>query len=49
MSGVIVEDDTTDVILVHTNIPDSEYKGIEDAWKSYYMIPLKEYLERKYE
>ncbi len=36
----------TEVILLHTNIPDSEFKDIEEGWKSYYMNPLKEYVER---
>lgn len=39
----------TEATLVHTNIPDSEYKDIEEGWKSYYMVPLKEYIEKKHQ
>jgi len=44
---LIAKGDKTEITLTHTNIPDSEYKDIEEGWKSYYMIPLKEYVERK--
>lgn len=35
----------TKVELLHENVPDDEYKDIEEGWKDYYMGPLKEYLE----
>ena len=33
------------VTLLHENIPDSEEKEIDDGWDSYYLGPMKEYLE----
>lgn len=35
----------TVVELNHTDIPDSEFKDIENGWKDYYMNPLKELVE----
>ena len=45
--ALMAKRDTTEVVLLHTNIPDSEYKDIEEGWKFYYLIPLKEYIEEK--
>lgn len=39
------EKDKTVVVLIHTNIPDSDFGDIKDGWDSYYMGPLKEYVE----
>lgn len=38
-------DGKTTVELVHTDIPDNQAKDIEEGWKDYYMIPLKELVE----
>ena len=35
----------TIVTLNHKNIPDNEFKGIEEGWKVYYMNPLKKLVE----
>lgn len=40
-----VKDDSTEVELIHENVPDSEAKDIEQGWKDYYMGPLKEFVE----
>ena len=41
------EKDKIKIDLLHTNIPDSEAKDIDEGWKQYYLGPLKEYLENK--
>ncbi len=38
-------DGKTTVELIHTDIPDNQAKDIEEGWKDYYMIPLKELVE----
>ncbi len=35
----------TEVELIHEDIPDEEVKDIEQGWKDYYMVPIKELLE----
>jgi len=40
------KDGVTTVDLTQTNIPDSELEDIEKGWKSYYMGPLKDLLEK---
>lgn len=35
----------TIVELIHKDVPDSEYKDIENGWKDYYMVPLKKLVE----
>lgn len=35
----------TTVTLVHSNIPDDEYKDIKQGWKDFYMEPLKQLVE----
>jgi uncharacterized protein YndB with AHSA1/START domain len=37
---------TAEIELLHENIPDSEAPEIEEGWDSYYMSPLKEYVEK---
>ena len=37
----------TRVDLLHENVPEKEVDDIDDGWKSYYMGPLKEFLEKK--
>ncbi len=39
------DDKTTQLDLVHTNIPDDEYESIAQGWKDYYLGPMKKYLE----
>ena len=41
------KDKQTIVHLDHTHIPDTEFTGIRDGWKEYYLIPIKELLENK--
>lgn len=36
----------TVVDLLHENIPDKEVSEIDSGWDSYYMGPLKEYVEK---
>ncbi len=38
-------DNKTIVELIHTDIPDNEADDIEQGWKDYYMIPLKQLVE----
>jgi|SRR6185369_3707120 len=38
---------STEVELIHENVPDQEAKDIEEGWKDYYMHPLKEFVEKK--
>jgi len=37
----------TTIDFVHENVPDEEFKDIEDGWKDYYLGSLKDYLEKK--
>lgn len=36
----------TDINLLHENVPDEEAANIDDGWKTYYLDPLKELLEK---
>ncbi len=36
----------TEIDLLHEDVPDSEAKDIDEGWKSYYLGPMKELLER---
>lgn len=36
----------TELLLSHTNIPDEEFKDIEQGWIDYYMTPLKDLVEK---
>jgi activator of HSP90 ATPase len=36
----------TEVKLTHKNIPDSEFSDIKSGWDDYYMVPLKNLVER---
>ena len=38
-------EDNIKVELIHTDIPDEEADDIEQGWKDYYMIPLKQLVE----
>ncbi len=40
------KDSVTTVKLTHKDIPDNEFKDIESGWKDYYMLPLKEFVEK---
>ena len=33
--------------LVHIDVPDHDYDGVNDGWTKFYWIPWREYLERK--
>jgi len=39
------EGGSTDVELLHTNIPDEAFDNIADGWDRYYFKPLKELVE----
>lgn len=39
--------DNTKLELTHDNVPKKNLKEIEDGWKSFYIGPLKKYLESK--
>lgn len=41
------KNDQTTIEFTHTDVPESEYKDIEQGWKDYYLGPLKDYLESK--
>ena len=41
------KNDQTTIEFTHIDVPESEYKDIEQGWKDYYLGPLKEYLEKK--
>jgi activator of HSP90 ATPase len=36
----------TELSLLHEDVPDEEAKNIADGWKTYYLGPLKELLEK---
>jgi activator of HSP90 ATPase len=33
--------------LVHVNVPDHDYRGVNNGWKQYYWGPWRKYLKRK--
>ena len=35
------------VDLVHVNVPDHDYSGVNKGWKSYYWKPWRKYLSRR--
>lgn len=35
------------VDLVHVNVPDHDYNGVNKGWKSYYWKPWRKYLARR--
>lgn len=39
------KDNQTELTLLHENVPDSAEKDIDDGWKTYYLGPLKKYVE----
>jgi hypothetical protein len=39
------EGSSTDVELLHINIPDEAFDNIVDGWDKYYFKPLKELVE----
>ncbi len=38
---------STDVELIHKNVPDRQTNDIAEGWKDYYMNPLKEFVEKR--
>lgn len=34
--------------LVHANVPDHDYRGVNNGWKKYYWRPWRKYLARKH-
>lgn len=41
------EKDGIKLELIHKDVPDENYKDIDEGWKDYYLGPLKKYLEEK--
>ncbi|HYM65000.1 MAG TPA: SRPBCC domain-containing protein [Candidatus Sulfotelmatobacter sp.] len=41
------KNEKTEVLLTHVNVPEKEIKDIEEGWKDYYMIPLKNLVEEE--
>lgn len=33
--------------LVHVNVPDHDYRGVNNGWKQYYWRPWRRYLSRR--
>lgn len=40
------EEKGTKLDLIHKDVPDGAVKDIDDGWKSYYLEPLKEFVEK---
>ncbi len=40
-------DNSTKVILVHTNLPEGDGKKYRKEWKDHYFIPMKEYFSQE--
>lgn len=40
------KDKYVELNLLHEDVPDEEVKDIADGWKTYYLGPLKEFLEK---
>jgi uncharacterized protein YndB with AHSA1/START domain len=45
--NLLPKGDTTKVQLIHEVIPDEEVKDIADGWKTYYLGPMKQWLEKE--
>lgn len=45
--SLISKNNQTTIEFIHENVPEEEYKDIEEGWKDYYLGPLKNYLESK--
>lgn len=41
------KNDMTIIDFIHENVPEEEFKDIEQGWKDYYLGPIKKYLENK--
>lgn len=41
------KNDETTIEFTHENVPEEEFKDIEQGWCDYYLGPLKDYLENK--
>lgn len=41
------KENETVINFTQTDVPDEEYKDIEQGWKDYYLGPIKDYLENK--
>jgi activator of HSP90 ATPase len=33
--------------LIHLDVPDQDYDGVNEGWEKYYWVPWRSYLERK--
>jgi len=33
--------------LVHLDVPDQDFEGVNNGWESYYWTPWRKYLERR--
>lgn len=41
------EGDNVRIDFTHLNVPEGDFKNIEQGWKDYYLGPLKDFLEKK--
>lgn len=41
------DNNNTKLELIHENVPQKDVENITDGWKSFYLGPLKQYLESK--
>ncbi len=41
------EGDSAQISLVHVDVPDHDYDGVNEGWDKYYWTPWREYLERR--
>ncbi len=40
------ENDGTRIDFFQTEVPDNEFKGIQEGWKDYYLGPIKDFVEK---
>ena len=43
---IISDDHTTEVTLIHTDLPKDEIEDFNEGWRDYYFGPIKKLLER---
>jgi len=45
--GFKSEGDSGQISLVHIDVPDHDYDGVNEGWDKYYWTPWREYIARK--
>lgn len=45
--NILDKDGATELELIHEDIPEASYNGIDDGWDEYYLGPLKKLLENR--